>query len=113
MVAVAFADLAGFTRLGEAFPLKSLSEWRAAYPLVPTKWRLVRSGSSRHSAAVMFVCPEPVSLLKAILALAKRAADEHLPRLRSGVAAGEAVTAFGDMTLGRGARSVVCSAASA
>ena len=45
---------------------------------------------------MMFVCPEPGLLLRVVLDLVNVAADEGLPRLRVGVAAGEAVTRAGD-----------------
>ena len=96
-VAVAFADLAGFTRLGEALPPEELE--RVASHLTSLAHE-VEVGPVRFiktiGDAVMFVCPEPVLLLKAILDLVNLAADEHLPQLRAGVAAGEAVTRAGD-----------------
>jgi adenylate cyclase len=97
MVAVAFADLAGFTRLGEALPPEELE--RVASHLTSLAHE-VEVGAVRFiktiGDAVMFVCPEPVLLLKAILDLVNLAADERLPQLRAGVAAGEAVTRAGD-----------------
>src|SRR6202040_334706 len=96
-VAVAFADLAGFTRLGEALPPEELE--RVASHLTSLAHE-VEVGPVRFiktiGDAVMFVCPEPVLLLKAILDLVNLAADERLPQLRAGVAAGEAVTRAGD-----------------
>jgi adenylate cyclase len=97
MVAVAFADLAGFTRLGEALPPEELE--RVASHLTSLAHE-VEVGPVRFiktiGDAVMFVCAEPVLLLRAILDLVNLAADERLPRLRAGVAAGEAVTRAGD-----------------
>jgi adenylate cyclase len=97
MVAVAFADLTGFTRLGEALPPEELE--RVASHLTSLA-REVEVGAVRFiktiGDAVMFVCPEPALLLQAILDLVNLAADEHLPQLRAGVAAGEAVTRAGD-----------------
>ena len=47
--------------------------------------------------AVMLVCPEPVPLLNAMLELAGAAeADPDFPRLRIGLAHGEAVSRAGD-----------------
>jgi adenylate cyclase len=46
--------------------------------------------------AVMFVCPQSGALLRAVLDLVSLAAEEGLPRLRVGVAAGEAVSRAGD-----------------
>jgi adenylate cyclase len=96
-VAVAFADLTGFTRLGEALPPEEL-EHVASH--LATLAHEVEGGPVRFiktiGDAVMFVCPEPGLLLKAILDLVNLAADEGLPRLRAGVAAGEAVSRAGD-----------------
>jgi adenylate cyclase len=46
--------------------------------------------------AVMLVCADPVPLLNAALDLVAIAAKEDLPRLRVGVASGEAVSSAGD-----------------
>ena len=46
--------------------------------------------------AVMLVCPESGLLLKAVLDLVDLAVADGLPRLRVGVAAGEAVSRAGD-----------------
>jgi adenylate cyclase len=97
LVAVAFADLTGFTRLGEALPPEELE--RVASHLA-TLAREGEIGPVRFiktiGDAVLFVCPESVLLLKAILDLVDLAAQEGLPRLRAGVAAGEAVSRAGD-----------------
>jgi len=97
MVAVAFADLAGFTRLGEALPPEEL-ERVASH--IANLGHEVEVGPVRFikaiGDAVMFVCPEPALLLRAILNLLNLAVEEGLPRLRAGVAAGEAVSRAGD-----------------
>ncbi|MGV0627798.1 adenylate cyclase regulatory domain-containing protein [Mycolicibacter minnesotensis] len=97
-VAVAFADLVGFTRLGEIVPpdeLVQLAErltvlgQEIAVPPV----RFIKTIGD----AVMLVCPEPAPLVEAVLTLIEAAeADEKLPRLRAGVALGEAVSRVGD-----------------
>jgi adenylate cyclase len=96
-VAVAFADLTGFTRLGEALPPEELERVASRFTTLAHE---VEGGPVRFiktiGDAVMFVCPEPGSLLRTALDLVRRAAEEGLPRLRVGVAAGEAVSRGGD-----------------
>lgn len=97
-IAVAFADLVGFTRLGEAVEPEELERLanhlaemarEAAVPPV----RLVKTIGD----AVMLVCPDPVLLLEAMLELCDAAqAEEGFPRLRVGLAFGEAVSRAGD-----------------
>lgn len=96
-VTVAFADLAGFTRLGEALPPEELEHvasrlaelaHEAAVPPV----RFVKSIGD----AVMLVCFEAAPLLEAVIDLAEAAAANDLPRLRIGVASGCAVSRAGD-----------------
>lgn len=96
-VAVAFADITGFTRLGEALPPEELEQVasllvRLAHEVEVDPVRFIKTIGD----AVMFVCPEPVLLLKAILDLVDLAAEEDFPRLRAGVAAGQAVSRAGD-----------------
>jgi adenylate cyclase len=96
-VAVAFADLTGFTRLGEVLPPDELEHVASRLTKLGHE---VEGGPVRFiktlGDAVMFVCPQPGLLLKAVLDLVNLAADEGLPRLRAGVAAGEAVSRAGD-----------------
>ena len=97
-VAVAFADLVDFTRLGEAVEPERLEE--LAHRLA-TMARDVAEPPVRFvktiGDAVMLVCPDPVPLLDAMLQLAGAAeADPDFPRLRIGVAYGEAVSRAGD-----------------
>ena len=83
-LAVAFADMVGFTRLGEAVPpedLVRLVERLAdlAREIVEPPVRLVKTIGD----AVMFVCPDPAKLIDAMLALGEAAErDETLPQLR-------------------------------
>jgi adenylate cyclase len=96
-VVVAFADLAGFTRLGEARPPEELEHVASQLAdlardiAVAPVWFIKTIGD-----AVMLVSPDPVSLLNAVLDLVEAAATAHLPQLRAGVAAGPAVTRAGD-----------------
>ena len=96
-VTVAFADLAGFTRLGEALPPEELQHVASrlaelAHEVAVTPVRFVKSIGD----AVMLVCFDPVPLLGAVLDLAAAAAADDLPRLRIGVACGCAISRAGD-----------------
>jgi adenylate cyclase len=96
-VTVAFADLAGFTRLGEALPPEELQHVASrlaelAHEVAVTPVRFVKSIGD----AVMLVCFDPVPLLGAVLDLAAAAAADDLPRLRIGVASGCAISRAGD-----------------
>jgi adenylate cyclase len=98
-VGVAFADLVGFTALGEELPPAELGEVaerlgelaadRARPPV-----RLVKTIGD----AAMLVSPDPAALLDAGLDLhdAAAAEAEGFPRLRVGVALGPAVARGGD-----------------
>lgn len=97
-IAVAFADLVDFTRLGEALDPEKLEALahrlgEMAREVAVPPVRFVKTIGD----AVMLVCPEPVPLLEAMLALACAAeADPTFPRLRVGMAFGEAVSRAGD-----------------
>ncbi len=98
-VAVAFADLVGFTRLGEevapdelgrlAVRLEELASEVAEPPV-----RLVKTIGD----AAMLACPEPEPLLSATLALiaAADSEGENYPQLRAGAAFGAALPRAGD-----------------
>jgi adenylate cyclase len=96
--AVAFADLVGFTELGELVPSEELGSVaaelsRLAGAEVEPPVRLVKLIGD----AVMLVAPEPAALVDAALRLVERAdQQEALPALRAGVAFGEAVNRWGD-----------------
>jgi adenylate cyclase len=96
-VTVCFADLAGFTRMGEALPPEELEHVASrlaelAHDVVSAPVRFVKSIGD----AVMLVCFDAVPLLHAVLDLVDAAAANHLPRLRIGLASGCAVTRAGD-----------------
>lgn len=98
VVAAAFADLVGFTRLGEQVPPEELEQLatrlaeRARAVAVPPVRFIKTIGD-----AVMFVSTDTGALLEAVLSLVDAAeADELLPRLRAGVAYGSAVSRAGD-----------------
>jgi adenylate cyclase len=97
-VAVAFADLVGFTRLGEVVPPEDLEQLanrladRARDVAVPPVRFIKTIGD-----AVMFVCTDPAPLLDAVLKLVEATdTDDDFPRLRAGVASGTAVSRAGD-----------------
>jgi adenylate cyclase len=93
-LAVAFADMVGFTRLGEAVPpeeLVRLVERLAdlAREIVEPPVRLVKTIGD----AVMLICPNPAKLIDAMIALGEAAErDETMPQLRIGIASGWAVS---------------------
>jgi adenylate cyclase len=96
-VAVAFADLVGFTRLGEALPPEDLAHLASglgdhARDVVRDSVQFVKTMGD----AVMFVSPEPLALLRAVLDLIDAVAADALPRLRVGVAHGLAASHAGD-----------------
>jgi adenylate cyclase len=97
-VAVAFADLVGFTRLGEVISAEELGHLanrlaHLARDVAVPPVRFVKSIGD----AVMFVCPEPAPLLDVALKLVEAVdTDDDFPRLRAGVAAGMAVSRAGD-----------------
>ncbi len=96
-VAVAFADLVGFTQLGEALPAEELERVASrlgdlARDVVVAPVRFIKTIGD----AVMFVCPDPLALLNAVLDLMEAAAGEEYPRLRAGIAYGSAVNRAGD-----------------
>jgi adenylate cyclase len=98
-VVVCFADLVGFTRLGERAPAEELGEvaGRLADLAAETAKPPVRLVKTVGDAA-MLVSPESQALLDATLSLidAVDAEGEHFPRLRAGVARGEALPRGGD-----------------
>jgi adenylate cyclase len=97
MVTVCFADLAGFTTLGESLPPEELEHVASmlaelAHEAAVNPVRFVKSIGD----AVMLVCFEPVALLQAALDLSEAAIANDLPPLRIGLATGCAVSRAGD-----------------
>lgn len=98
-IAVCFADLVGFTRLGEEVPPHELSRLairleQLAGEVAQQPVRLVKTIGD----AAMLTCPEPASLVEAALRLVE-AADvegEQFPQLRAGVTMGPALSRAGD-----------------
>jgi adenylate cyclase len=96
-VTVCFADLAGFTRLGEAIPPEDLERVatrfaEVAHGVATSPVRFVKSIGD----AVMLMSFDAVPLLHAAVDLLDAAAENDLPSLRIGVASGLAVTRAGD-----------------
>jgi adenylate cyclase len=96
---VAFADLVGFTRLGEQVPPGELGAVAGrlehiVLDLVEPPVRFVKTIGD----AVMVVSPETEPLLDTALRLveAADAEGESFPQLRAGLAAGEALSRAGD-----------------
>ena len=97
-VTVAFADLVGFTRLGEAVSPEELGQLAGrlahlARDLTAPPVRVIKTIGD----AVMLVCPDPAPLLDVVLKLVDVVdTDNDFPRLRAGVASGMAVSRAGD-----------------
>ncbi|MGA9876250.1 MAG: adenylate cyclase regulatory domain-containing protein [Solirubrobacteraceae bacterium] len=98
-IAVGFADLVGFTRLGEEVPPDELGRLSVrletlASEVVESPVRLVKTIGD----AVMLVSPDPAMLLDSSLALigAADAEGEEFPQLRAGIALGPALSRAGD-----------------
>jgi len=96
-VTVAFADLVGFTELGEAVPPEELERLASrlaelARDVAVAPARFVKTIGDE----VMLVGPDPAALLNVVLDLVAAAAAHDLPRLRAGIASGWAVSRAGD-----------------
>lgn len=98
LVTIGFADLVGFTQLGEAVPPEELEQLSQR---LADLTREVAVGPVRFIKTigdeVMLVSTEAAPLLDAVMELVDATeGDEHLPRLRVGVATGMAVSRAGD-----------------
>jgi adenylate cyclase len=97
-VTVAFADLVGFTKLGEVVSAEELGQLAGrladlARDLTAPPVRFIKTIGD----AVMLVCPDPAPLLDTVLKLVEMVdTDDAFPRLRAGVASGMAVSRAGD-----------------
>jgi adenylate cyclase len=97
-VTVAFADVVGFTRLGEVVPPEELGQLAdrladLARDVAVPPVRFIKTIGD----AAMFVCADPAPLLDAVLKLVEITdTDNDFPRLRAGVASGLAVSRAGD-----------------
>jgi adenylate cyclase len=98
-VAVCFADMVGFTTLGEEIDVEDLGEVADRFTalvsdLAEPPVALIKTIGD----AAMLVSPEPEPLVDAALTLVERAesSEDGLPELKAGVAMGEALNRFGD-----------------
>src|SRR3954447_6037903 len=96
-VTIAFADLVGFTRLGESLDIEQVGDLSgkllelasdAARPPV----RLVKMIGD----AAMFASRESEPVVEAVVALVESVGEEELPPLRAGIARGQALGRGGD-----------------
>ena len=98
LVTIAFADLVGFTRLGEVVPPEDLEQLAhrltdLAHEVAVPPVRFIKTIGDE----VMLVSSDPVALLNAVMDLVDATeGDDDLPRLRAGVATGMAVSRAGD-----------------
>jgi adenylate cyclase len=96
-MAVCFADLVGFTRLGGQVEVRELGTVagelaRQAAALTEAPVRLIKTIGD----AAMFVSPEPEPLVGVALNLVEAFEEQGLPSLRAGIAFGPAVVRAGD-----------------
>ncbi len=97
-ITVAFADLVGFTRLGEVVSAEELGHLanrlaHLARDMTVPPVRFIKTIGD----AVMLVCPEPQPILDVVLKLVEAVdTDNDFPRLRAGAASGMAVSRAGD-----------------
>jgi adenylate cyclase len=96
-LAVCFADLVGFTRLGGQVEVRELGTVadrlaREAASLTEAPVRLIKTIGD----AAMFVSPEPEPLVGVALDLVRAFEEEDLPSLRAGIAFGPAFMRTGD-----------------
>jgi adenylate cyclase len=98
LVTIAFADLVGFTRLGEVVPPEDLEQLAhrladIARDVAVPPVRFIKTIGDE----VMLVSSDPVALLEAVVDLVDATeGDDDFPRLRAGVATGMAVRRAGD-----------------
>jgi adenylate cyclase len=96
-VTIAFADLVGFTRLGESLEIEQIGDltgrlFELASDAARAPVRLVKMIGD----AAMFVSPESEPLLDAVVGLVESAGTDEIPPLRAGVARGLALGRGGD-----------------
>jgi adenylate cyclase len=94
---VGFADLVGFTRLGDRVEVRELGSVarRLAHLAASVTEAPVRLIKTIGDAA-MFVSPDPGALVRVALALVEAFEQEELPSLRAGIAYGPASVRAGD-----------------
>ncbi|MDX6607753.1 MAG: adenylate cyclase [Solirubrobacterales bacterium] len=96
-ITIAFADLVGFTRLGESLEIEQIGDltgrlFELASEAASPPVRLVKMIGD----AAMFASREPAPLLDAVVGLVDAAGDGDIPPLRAGAARGQALGRGGD-----------------
>jgi adenylate cyclase len=96
-VTIAFADLVGFTRLGETLEIEQIGDltgrlFELAADAAEPPVRLVKMIGD----AAMFASRDSGAVLDAALRLVEAAGNEEIPPLRAGVARGQALGRSGD-----------------
>jgi adenylate cyclase len=94
---IAFADMVGFTRLGESLEIEQIGDLTGrllelASDSARSPVRLVKMIGD----AAMFASPESGRLLEAVIGLVESARTENIPPLRAGAARGQALGRGGD-----------------
>jgi adenylate cyclase len=94
---IAFADMVGFTRLGESLEIEQIGDltgrlFELASDSARSPVRLVKMIGD----AAMFASPESGRLLEAVIGLVESARKENIPPLRAGAARGQALGRGGD-----------------
>jgi adenylate cyclase len=94
---IAFADMVGFTRLGESLEIEQIGDltgrlFELASDSARSPVRLVKMIGD----AAMFASPESGPLLEAVIGLVESARNEDIPPLRAGAARGQALGRGGD-----------------
>jgi adenylate cyclase len=96
-VTIAFADLVGFTRLGESLEIEQIGDLTGRlFELASDAARLPGRLVKMIGDAAMFVSPESEPLLDAVVGLVESAGTDEIPPLRAGVARGLALGRGGD-----------------
>ncbi len=96
-ITIAFADLVGFTRLGESLEIEQIGDltgrlFKLASDAAQPPVRLVKMIGD----AAMFASRETQPLLDSVVGLVESAGTEEIPPLRAGVARGQALGRGGD-----------------
>jgi adenylate cyclase len=94
---IAFADMVGFTRLGESLEIEQIGDltgrlFELASDSARSPVRLVKMIGD----AAMFASPESGRLLEAVIGLVESGRTENIPPLRAGAARGQALGRGGD-----------------
>jgi adenylate cyclase len=97
-ITIGFADVVGFTKMGEQLGAERLQDVSAQLSAIAGD---VTAGGVRViktiGDAVMLAGPRPAEMIETLLTLQQRAADQpDFPRLRAGIASGDAVPRAGD-----------------